>query len=80
MLTSVRKWGNSLGVRIPKAAARKARVTEGTVVDVIGEAGRLLIVPVREPQYELEDLLREVSPKNLHREVDWGRPAGQEAW
>jgi len=80
MITKVRKWGNSLGVRIPKSVAREAHVTEGMNVDIREEKNRVVIVPVERPQYELGQLLKRVSKRNLHKEVDFGVPEGREAW
>ena len=80
MRTSVQKWGNSLAVRIPKPFAEEIGVDEDTDVDMSVVEGRLVVSPVRRPQYELEDLLEGVSDENLHREVDTGPPAGDEVW
>ena len=32
------------------------------------------------PKYELSDLVARITPKNRHRETDWGRPQGEESW
>ncbi len=80
MITRIRKWGNSLGLRIPKHLADDADVTEGTSVDLQVKNGSLVVTPVQEVGYVLEDLLANVKPSNLHEEVDIGRPAGREAW
>ena len=80
MITTVRKWGNSLGVRIPKSVAHEAQVEEGMKVDIREEDDRLVITPVERTSYKLETLLRAVSPRNLHRETDFGKPEGREAW
>lgn len=80
MLTKVRKWGNSLGLRIPKAFAEEALVAEGTTVDVSVSEGRIVVRPVRGPRYELAKLLAGVSEENLHAEVETGRAIGREAW
>ena len=80
MRTKVQKWGNSLALRIPKAFAVEAGFEKDGDVEVSIDAGRLIVqVPVR-PSYSLEELLAGVRPSNLHREVDWGPPAGKEVW
>jgi antitoxin component of MazEF toxin-antitoxin module len=28
----------------------------------------------------LKDLIRGISPENVHSETDWGRPEGKELW
>jgi len=41
MQTTIRKWGNSLAVRIPKAFVKEAHVAYGTAVDLsVGNGGR----------------------------------------
>jgi len=80
MITKVQKWGNSLGVRIPKPVAEDTRLRAGSRVDVREEGDRLIIVPVEQPSFRLEDLLKGVSKKNLHTEADFGVPEGKEAW
>lgn len=80
MQTKVQKWGNSLGLRIPKSFADQAGVEAGSEVDLSVEDGELIVRPRRQPRYELKDLLRSVTAKNLHKEIDTGDPVGREAW
>jgi antitoxin MazE len=75
----VQKWGNSLALRLPRPVALDARIEEGSVIDVRVVEGKLVAEPVG-PRYALADLLRKVSRKNLHREIDAGGPVGREAW
>jgi antitoxin MazE len=78
--TNLQKWGNSLAVRIPRAYAKEANMTSGTLVEMTLEKGKLVIVPVAEPEYFLEALISGVTKKNLHREIGWDSPLGQEVW
>ncbi len=80
MNTKVQKWGNSLGLRIPKSLAEEAGVEAGSTVDVSVRDGDLVVKPVRRRRYRLSDLLRRVSSKNIHGEVDAGKPRGREVW
>lgn len=80
METSVKRWGNSLAVRIPKVLAQEVGLYEDSPVELSLEEGRLIVVPVVEPRYELETLLDQVTPQNVHREVDSGEAMGGEAW
>jgi antitoxin MazE len=79
MTTQLAKWGNSLGLRIPKTLAVEAELTEGDVVEVSVEHGAIIIRPAR-PRYSLEDLVAAITDKNRHEEMDWGRPVGRETW
>jgi antitoxin MazE len=80
MITTVQKWGNSLGVRIPKPVAQAKRLRPGSQVDLREEKNRLVIVPVEAPKIELADLLRGITKRNIHREADFGEPRGKEIW
>ena len=78
METKVQKWGNSLGVRIPRSVALGARLRPGTAVDITGEEDSIVIRAVGRPRYVLSALLRRVSRTNLHHEVETGTPVGKE--
>ncbi len=80
MITTIQKWGNSLGVRIPKGLAQDAKVEEGTSVDLAVEDGRLVIAPIKTNVYDLDELLSEITPENRHGEIDAGDAIGGEVW
>jgi antitoxin MazE len=80
MHVRVQKWGNSLAVRIPKPLAKDAEVTEGTVLNLAVFDGKVVATPVEQKKLSLRELLAKVNKKNLHEEVDFGRPAGREIW
>ena len=79
MVTRVQKWGNSLALRIPQSFAVQAKVAAGTAVDIAVEKGQLVVRPVKQ-RYRLRDLLKAVDARNLHKEVQTGRPVGREVW
>ena len=80
MKTKVVKWGNSLGLRIPKSFAEEVQVAEGSTVDLSIEDGRLVIRVATQPEYSLDELLGGITETNLHSEVDSGDPVGGEEW
>ncbi len=80
MKVAVQKWGNSLALRIPRAFARDVGVTAGTVVEVSTADGRLIAEPVCAKKVMLADLLRDVTPDNLHSETATGPAVGVETW
>lgn len=79
MRTKAQKWGNSLAVRIPKAVAEQAGVQEDDELE-IEVAARVIRMKPRRREPDLAELLRQVTPDNLHGEVSFGRPEGREAW
>jgi antitoxin MazE len=78
MTAKVQKWGNSLALRIPKTLANEFRLAQGSAVELRVVDGKMIIEPLRPPQYRLEDLLRRVSKRNRHAEIKTGRPVGKE--
>jgi antitoxin MazE len=78
--TKIQKWGNSLAVRIPKPFVKEAHLASGTSVDLSVDDGKIIIDPRSEPEYRLEDLLKGVTPRNLHAEVVTGGAVGREVW
>ena len=80
MLAKVQKWGNSLAVRIPRSFARDTRLASGSAVDISLQEGKLVLTPAPRQHYRLEDLLRGVTKKNRHGEVQTGGAVGQEVW
>ncbi len=80
MKARIRKWGNSLALRIPKSFAAEVGLCENLVVDLSVGAGALVVQPHKEEPCLLEDLLRGVTPENLHGEWDTGPAVGKEVW
>lgn len=79
MTTQIAKWGNSLGLRLPKSVTQQAKIDEGDTVEVSVKNGAIVIRPSR-PTYSLEDLVSKITAKNRPDESDWGAPQGGEAW
>jgi antitoxin ChpS len=75
------KWGNSLGLRLPRALAEQLGLEPGQSVEVHAEGNRLVVEPSR-PRYTLEELLAQCDPKAPlpKTDRDWTRspPAGRE--
>ena len=78
MKATVCKWGNSLGLRIPRGLAEDAGLTEGSVVELRLEDGRIVAEPVMVEK--LGALLAKVTPKNRHRELLVDSSRGREIW
>ena len=80
MITKIQKWGNSLGLRIPKSFAEEVGVEEGSPVNISLEGNRLVVRPLRGKRYLLSHLLSQVKEENLHKEISTGDAAGKEIW
>jgi antitoxin MazE len=77
--TQIARWGNSLGLRLPKAVASEAKISAGDTVEVSVKDGEILIRAAR-PVYKLSELVGKITPRNRHSETDWGKSAGREQW
>ncbi|WP_019413102.1 AbrB/MazE/SpoVT family DNA-binding domain-containing protein [Paenisporosarcina sp. TG20] len=69
------KWGNSLGIRIPKEAADRIGIEQGSEMElnVIGSECIITLKPKRtRKKYTLEELLSQITPENRHKEIDFG--------
>ena len=78
MATTVRKWGNSLGIRIPKSVAEQVRVREGSEVEFGTSGGVLTIRPARKRRYTLAGLLAKAKGPSPHRDLDRDNAVGRE--
>lgn len=77
MVVTVSKWGNSLGLRIPKDVASEVGLHEGSRVEIRAKDGHLTISP-RQRKYTLEELLANVTPEGMREAFDWGPDVGRE--
>ncbi|MBI4487892.1 MAG: AbrB/MazE/SpoVT family DNA-binding domain-containing protein [Deltaproteobacteria bacterium] len=82
MLSKVQKWGNSQGLRFPKAILEDAHIEVGDQVNVSVRGRKIIVEPVKKVRgkYDLKELASRM-PKNYQvEEVDWGAPVGKEEW
>ena len=78
--TAIAKWGNSIGLRIPRKIAEQTDLREGDPVDLRVEApGVIVIRSLKEPP-TLENLVSKITRSNRHGETDWGERKGGEVW
>jgi antitoxin MazE len=82
MLAKVQQWGNSQGIRIPKALLEDACINVGDEVNVAAKNGTLILTPARSnrKKYNLKDLVAKIPKGSRSKETEWGKPAGNEVW
>lgn len=80
MKVKVAQWGNSLGVRLPKAAAESAGVTAGSELELTVEGTGFWLRPARKTSKQLlDEMLSEIERLGLKSEtVEWGPDVGLE--
>jgi antitoxin MazE len=74
----VKKWGNSLGIRIPNLIVKELSLKDGSCVDIRDKGNEIIIKP--RTKTTLSDMLRNITEKNIHGEVETNGPIGNEAW
>jgi antitoxin MazE len=75
---AVKKWGNSLAIRIPKDVVHSLDITNNTIVEMSVKKGTLVIRPKQKDH--LEALVEKITPENLHGEIDTVEAVGNEEW
>jgi antitoxin MazE len=82
MKVKISKWGNSLGVRLPRAAVEATGFSEGAQLELEIDGRELRLKPIYPiKRYRLEDLVAEMErlgPENEPELVDWGPDVGAE--
>ena len=87
MQTTIVKWGNSQGIRIPKAVLQNVQISENDIVDLTVEKDRIVI---KKRAVEKHKTTKERisnfygvdfdKKHTLQKEIDWGKPTGKEIW
>ena len=78
----IKKWENSLAVRIPRHLAHSLHLHDGSPVAIKVRDGALIIWPQplarRQERITLSQLLEGVTPASIHHAEDWGESVGYE--
>ena len=87
MQTTIVKWGNSHGIRLPKAFLKSINIIENDPVDVSLDKEKIIIKKMEtKKRKRLEQRLYEFYGDNFvkivepQKEYDWGKPVGKEVW
>ena len=78
METQVKKWGNSLGLRLPKSITTQTNIFDGTIVNLVYKKNRIEIVPIKKEEYSLDEMLLGITDDNIQIETDSGESVGNE--
>jgi antitoxin MazE len=78
MEAMVKKWGNSLGIRIPNLIVRELSLKDGSFVD-IKDMDNEIIIKLKE-RNTLSEMLKAINEQNIHGEIETNGPVGNEAW
>jgi len=78
MKTVIKKWGNSLGIRIPNFIVKEFSLKDGSSIEIEEKDDQIIIYP--ENKLKLNDLLKKIDKNNIHSEIETGDPVGNEIW
>jgi len=85
MQTNISNWGNSLGLRIPKAIAEIMGISSGSKVEVKLHNGKLIISSISKnletmaKEIDLDSMVAQITPENKHS-ISEDIPMGKEMW
>jgi antitoxin MazE len=79
MELSIKKWGNSLGVRLPKSISNHLGIKEGSII-TMSINNDSIEIKKSTSDYSLSEMLSEINSDNLHKEIDTLEPVGLEIW
>jgi antitoxin MazE len=72
----IRKWGNSLGRRIPNLIVRELSLKDGSFVEIKDMGNKIIIKP--KEKNKLSDMLKVINEQNIHGEIETNGPVGKE--
>lgn len=84
MHMTIKRWGNSLATRIPKAVVESINLRLDQEVDIEAVDGKIVITPIEgKKEYKLEDLLGQCKPGSMkldEEDKEWlnAEPVGKE--
>ncbi len=79
-ILSIKRWGNSLGVRLPVAVTSEAHLHLDQKVRIEVENGHVIITPITDVALSLEQRLERFNPLRHGGEVMVAEIIGAERW
>jgi len=83
MTTTIQKWGNSQGVRLPKTILDELSLQENDLVDIMINNESIIVKKAakkRRAKVSLEERFKDYKGDYQCKEYDWGGPVGKEVW
>jgi antitoxin MazE len=82
VITKVKSWGNSQGLRLSRQVLDEAHIAVGDAVDLSVREGVILVAPARRVRggHDLNRLVARIPKDYKPDPVKWGKPVGREAW
>lgn len=83
MITKIKKWGNSDGIRIPSTYLKNLDLKTDDLVDISSEDDKIIITKYGSKHLTIEERIIEYeslfgNKKKDNEEYDWGEDVGKE--
>ncbi|MCD8049498.1 MAG: AbrB/MazE/SpoVT family DNA-binding domain-containing protein [Clostridia bacterium] len=79
MTAAIQKWGNSQGIRIPKALLEALHWSESEQIILTADNDKIIIEKA-EPGKNIKELFADFDGEYTPVEINWGEPVGEEIW
>jgi len=79
MKTTLKKWGNSQGIRLPKYVLETMGWNEDEALEVLADGDKLIIKKANKLK-TIDELFEGYDGDYKPTEIDWGSPQGREVW
>lgn len=81
MTTTIQKWGNSQGIRIPKIVLDTVKWKENEQIVILVEENKLIIEKANDKKRKnIKELFEDYHGEYDPVEMNWGKPEGGEIW
>jgi len=80
MTTTIQKWGNSQGIRLPKVILEDLDMKEGEEVEISTQNNTIIIKRSTKKRKTIQELFANYEGDYKQEDIDWGKPAGGEIW
>ena len=81
MITTIKRWGNSAAIRIPRQILSQTNLKEGSDVELfLNNDGEITLRSIRKRK-SIQELFADYEESFFQtEEIDWGKPQGNEVW
>jgi antitoxin MazE len=76
--TKPTRWGNGAGVRLSQKVMRAAHLKLNQNLEITIKNNSIILTPVEDDNFTLDDMLEGVTPDKVHSEIEWGKDVGAE--
>ena len=80
MTTTIQKWGNSQGIRIPKIILDTVNWSEDEQIMIVVDNGKIVMEKAKSKRKNIKELFENYKEEYEPTEIDWGEPKGEEIW